>query len=118
MENSISKISLFKPLNGDLPAFELLYCKTNFSRPDESFGFILKNKKTSPKSIKKEIKFSNGKFAKCVFDERLSLNIAYSTNLIQDDYGCWITVSDYEDQRRFFLNEKSNQIIISSVIEN
>ena len=51
------------------------------------------------------------KNAKCIFDKELNLNIAYCTDLIEDDFGCWITVKDFDNHKNFLLNEKANRII-------
>jgi len=109
--NLISKISLFKALNGDLPAIELLYSEGNLKRPDKNFGLIFKTISLPLEFDKKELRFGNNYHIKYIFDEKLHINVAYSTNIIDDDYGCWMIVNDFDQQKTFLINEKSNQII-------
>lgn len=109
--NLLSKITLFKSLNGDLPAIEFLYSNSNFKRPSDSYGLILKTITPPSDCLKNELRFGQKKNAKCIFDKELNLNIAYCTDLIEDDFGCWITVKDFDNHKNFLLNEKANRII-------
>ena len=111
--NLISKISLFKPLNSDLPALEFLYCKSSISRDNHSYGLIFNNYDFKSKELEQVINFDNFYFAKFFFDKKLNLSISYSTNLIQDQFGCWIIIKDFEEQKNLLLNQKSNQVISS-----
>ncbi len=109
--NSISKISLFKPLQGNLPAIEFLYSKNTLSRHINTYGLIFNNHEFKCNQLEYIINFDKHYYAKCFFDPKLNLYISYSTNLIQDQFGCWIIVKDFDQQKQFFLNEKSNQVI-------
>jgi hypothetical protein len=109
--NLISKISLFKPINSDLPALEFLYCKSSISRVINSYGLIFNNYDFKSKELEEVIYFDNFYFVKCFFDKTLNLLIAYSTNLTQEQFGCWIIVRDFEEQKNLLLNQKSNDVI-------
>jgi len=111
--NMLSRISLFKPLNGDLPAIEFLYSESTISRDQNSFGLILNNFDLKSEEFEKEIHFGKNYSAKILFDKKLNLTISHSTNLMQDKFGCWIIVKDFEDQKNLLLNQKSNKVISS-----
>jgi|694.fasta_scaffold50670_3 hypothetical protein len=111
--NLISKISLFKPLNSDLPALEFLYSKSSISRDNSSYGLIFNNYDFKDKELEQVINFDNYYFAKFIFDKKLNLSISYSTNLIQDQFGCWIIIKDFEEQKNLLLNQKSIRVISS-----
>ena len=109
--NIHSKISLFKPLNSNLPAIEFLYSKNDTARPLNTFGLILKNLNVDKKYLANEFKFEEFYFAKCFLDSKLNIYVSHDTNLIESEYGCWITVKDFEAHKKLLTSIKSNLII-------
>lgn len=112
--NLRSKLSLLKSRNKYLPALELLYCESEISRPNNFFGLILKNsivnKPCEVSSIlidKYYINFIN--------EKKFGLNISYDTNIIEEDFGCWIYIKDYDSQKKFLSSQKSIKVVREGV---
>jgi hypothetical protein len=114
--NAVSRLSFYGSLLNDMPAIELLHVNDPVKRVAGSYGLIVpesyKNTNESPLPVETQY-FCNGKyFVSGVYDETLSAFVAYDTNLFQKDGGCWLTVNDFEAQRKFHSGISSNKILI------
>lgn len=109
-KNLQSNLSLLKAKINFLPALELLHCESEISRPNNFFGLILKKNYKGISYEKKSI-FIDEYYINFIKEEKFGINISYETNIIEEDFGCWICVNDYESQKQFLLSQKSIKVV-------
>ena len=112
-DNNLSNLEIYIPKNSDSPAIELLYVNTDFHRPNEYYGFIFNKNLYKPTTTLKKMFLSDSKYyVEYYYDLFLHSNIATNANLFASGQGCWISVNDFVEQKKFFSSISGVQILV------
>lgn len=111
--NEISMLTLYKPAEGNLPGIELLYADAEVSRPTLSYGLLTFGKVNENKDILSYTFPGTNLFIDYYVDEFLNCPVVLDTNLLKaiDHPGCWLVVSDFDQQKDIFSKVKTGKII-------
>ncbi len=114
-KNGISKLSLYKSKDGNLPAVELLHVDNVVKRPLTNYGIIAAKNNYSRINELKRLYFSENEFyVDYYYDALMNSPVATATNFFDNekDPGCWMLLNDFEEQRTFFRSISNKKILI------